>query len=103
MLASLRVITEADRLALAAFAHEFGKWREAEERVEREGPVMYSEKGGAYINPWKNIASTHFKNMIKLMTEFGLTPSSRSRIEAQPEDERETSLAEKLFATVTES
>jgi P27 family predicted phage terminase small subunit len=102
LLASLRVVTEADRLALAAFAHEFGKWREAEERVDRDGPVIYSEKGGAYLNPWKNIASNHFKNMVKLMSEFGLTPASRSRIETQPEDERETSLAEKLFASVTE-
>lgn len=102
MLAGYRMITEADRLALAAFAHEFGKWREAEERVAKDGPVLYSDKGGAYLNPWQNIASNHFKNMCKLMTEFGLTPSSRSRIEAAPEEEKETSLAEKLFASVSQ-
>lgn len=101
MLVGLRVMTEADRLALGAFAHEFAKWREAEDRVAIDGPVLYSEKGGAYLNPWQNIASNHFKNMVKLMGEFGLTPASRSRIEAQPEEEKQTSLAEKLFAGVS--
>lgn len=101
MLVGLRVMTEADRMALAAYAHEFGKWREACERVEFDGPVLVGEKGGKYLNPWQNIASNHFKNMVKLMQEFGLTPASRSRIEAQPEDEQEMTLAEKLFASVS--
>jgi P27 family predicted phage terminase small subunit len=102
MLVNLRVMTEADRLALAAMVHEFAKWREAEEMVDKLGAVLISERTGApYLNPWQNIASNHFKNMVKLMTEFGLTPASRSRIEAQPEEEKSTSLAEKLFASVS--
>lgn len=102
MLVNLRVMTEADRLALAAFANEYAKWREAEGKVGELGAVLISEKTGApYLNPWQNIASNHFKNMVKLMGEFGLTPASRSRIEAQPEDEKQTSLAEKLFQGVS--
>lgn len=103
MLSSLRVMTEADRLALAAFAHEFGAWREAETMVGVLGAVLISEKTGApYLNPWQNIASNHFKNMVKLMQEFGLTPASRSRIEAQPEEVKEMSLADKLFQGVSQ-
>lgn len=102
LLVELRVMTEADRIALAAFAHELTKWLEAEAQVQELGAVLISEKTGApYLNPWQNIASNHFKNMVKLATEFGLTPASRSRIEAQPEDEKQTSLAEKLFAGVS--
>jgi P27 family predicted phage terminase small subunit len=102
MLVNLRVLTEADRLALAALIHEFSAWREAETMVGVLGAVLISEKTGApYLNPWQNIASNHFKNMVKLMGEFGLTPASRSRIEAQPEEEKQTSLAEKLFAGVS--
>lgn len=102
MLVNLRVMTEADRLALAAFANEYAKWREACEKTEELGAVLISEKTGApYLNPWQNIASNHFKNMVKLMGEFGLTPASRTRIEAQPEDEKPQSLAEKLFAGVS--
>ena len=102
MLVELRVLTEVDRLALAAMVNEFAKWREAEEMVKELGAVITSDRTGApYLNPWQNIASTHFKNMVKLMVEFGLTPASRARIEAQPEEEKQTSLADKLFATVS--
>ena len=59
MLVGLRVMTEADRLALAAMAHEFDKWREAETRVALDGPVLKSEKTGApYLNPWQNKRNT---------------------------------------------
>lgn len=99
MLARLRVMTEADRTALAAYAREYQLWREADAYVERKGQLEYGEKGNPYMSPMVGIANMHFKNMVKLMAEFGLTPSSRTRIEAQPEDARETSLAEKLFAS----
>lgn len=102
ILVETRVLTEADRTALAAYAHEFAAWREAENKATTLGAVIFSEKTGApYLNPWRNIASNHFKNMVKLMAEFGLTPASRARIEAQPEDEKKLTLAEQLFATVS--
>ena len=101
MLVDLRVMTEADRLALGALSYQFSKWLEAEGMVGLEGRVLTSEKGGMYLNPWEGIANTAFKNMLILLREFGLTPASRARIEAQPEEEKQTSLAEKLFATVS--
>lgn len=97
MLTTLRVMTEADRTALAAYAREYALWREADEYAERNGQLEIGEKGNAYMSPMVGIANMHFKNMLKLMSEFGLTPSSRTRIVAQPEEQREKSLAEKLF------
>lgn len=101
LLVELRVITEADRLALGALTYQFSKWLEAEAMVSVEGRVLTSEKGGMYLNPWEGIANSAFKNMTVLLREFGLTPASRSRIEAQPEDEKPQSLAEKLFQGVS--
>ena len=102
MLVNLRVMTEADRMALASYASEYSKWREAEDILAVEGSVLISEKGGRYLNPMWSVANTHFKNMLKLMQEFGLTPASRTRIEAQPEEEQQQSLADKLFASVSQ-
>lgn len=96
-----RVLTEADHNALALYAYEFGEWRKAEKALKREGRVLTGEKGGKYLNPRQGLANTHFKNMVKLMTEFGLTPASRTRIEAQPAETENTSLADKLFAAVS--
>lgn len=101
LLVDMRVMTEADRLALAALASQFAKWLEAERMVQVGGRVLTSEKGGMYLNPWEGIANTALKNMTALMAQFGLTPASRARIEAQPEEEKQTSLAEKLFAGVS--
>jgi P27 family predicted phage terminase small subunit len=101
LLVTLRVLTEADAAGLAAYVYEYDAWVRAERLIRKEGSVLTGEKGGKYMNPRVGIANMHFKNMLKLMMEFGLTPASRSRIEAQPEDEKQTSLAEKLFAGVS--
>lgn len=101
LLMSLRVLTEADRAALVAYAHQYAKWVEAEQVVQRQGPVLVSDKGGMYLNPWQGVANMAFKNMAKMMAEFGMTPASRTRVEAQPADDAPKSLAEKLFASVT--
>lgn len=88
LLVQLRVLTEADAMALAAYAHQYEKWREAEDAVAIEGTVLVSEKGGAYINPRQNVANVALRNMRSIMSEFGMTPSSRTRIQAQPEEEQ---------------
>lgn len=97
MLVNLRVMTEADRVALAAYAHQYAKWLEAERMVQEQGAVLISDKGGAYINPWQNIANGALKTMRSLMAEFGMTPASRTRISAEPDDSQPKSLAEQLF------
>lgn len=101
ILVATRVLTEADSTALAAYAFQYDKWLEAEAMVKVEGAVLMSEKGGMYLNPWQGVANTAFKNMTVYLAQFGLTPASRTRIEAQPEDEQPKSLAEKLFASVS--
>lgn len=99
ILVMLRVLTEADRVTLAAYAHQYGRWLEAEERVSEEGAVLVSDKGNSYLNPWQNVATTALKNMAKLAAEFGMTPASRTRVATVGEEE-EKSLAEQLFESV---
>lgn len=99
ILVGLRVLTEADRTALAAYAHQYAKWLEAEEEVSNEGAVLISDKGNAYLNPWQGVANMALKNMRSLAAEFGMTPASRSRVSAiGPAEEK--SLAEQLFEHV---
>lgn len=100
-LVQLRVMTEIDRTALAAYAHQYQKWLEAEAVVERQGAVLIGEKGGSYINPWQSIANMALKNMRSLLAEFGMTPASRTRVTAAPDETQPATLAEALFAMVT--
>ena len=82
MLARHGVMTELDVFALARYAVISCRWIEAEAEVKRRGPVVKTEGGNAIQNPFLSIANKCLLQMAQLESEFGLTPSSRSRIRA---------------------
>lgn len=89
-LIKLKVITNVDRAAIVAYCQAWSDYVNATKEVKKEGEVLYSDKGNAYINPWKNIQTSAMDRMLRFSAEFGMTPSSRSRIKVEtptPEDE----------------
>jgi len=102
LLVRLGVMTEADRAALAAYAVAYARWAHAEQEMDAAGFEMIREtdKGYQHASPWLAVSSQAVKQMRAFLLEFGLTPASRSRVEAQ-EDEAEASLADLLFASVS--
>jgi P27 family predicted phage terminase small subunit len=95
------VLTKIDGKALAAYCHAFARWMEAEVEIRRLGivvmePIFNGERflGCKYKkNPAVTISETAQKIMKAFLVEFGMTPSSRSRVriekptEADPMDE----------------
>jgi len=92
-LAVLGVLTKVDRAALAAYCHAYARWFQAEREVRRHGivveePVIITVDGEAvetgYVRYKKNPAVTVSEAAMKIMkgflVEFGMTPSSRSRV-----------------------
>jgi P27 family predicted phage terminase small subunit len=79
-LVSMGVITIVDRAVLAAYCQAYGRWVEAEQKLQ-ETPVLFKTPSG-YIqqSPWLNIANRQMELMGRYMAEIGLTPASRSRI-----------------------
>jgi P27 family predicted phage terminase small subunit len=73
------VLTEMDRTALEMLCIAYAKWREAAEKAK---VGLYETKTG-YVshNPLINVENRYAKELRALLTEFGLTPSSRSRID----------------------
>jgi P27 family predicted phage terminase small subunit len=101
-LARLGVLTKIDGKALAAYCMAWARWMEAEKKVVEFGilveePIIqrdhdgYSEIVGTRYkrNPAVSISNEAQKIMKAFLVEFGMTPSSRSRIriENKPEDE----------------
>lgn len=80
MLVQLRVLTEADRAALAAYCVSWARWVDAEEQVARLGTVVKTANGNLIQNPYLSIANRALMDMAKLAREFGMTPSSRSQV-----------------------
>ena len=80
-LQAMGLLSSADRAALAAYCTAWSRWVQAEAQVRKYGPIVKSpEKGFPMKSPYLTIADQALETMRKLMVEFGLTPSSRSRI-----------------------
>lgn len=94
---AMGVLTRVDRSALAAYCATWSRWRDAEEKLQKFGPVLKPTASG-YLpqSPFVALARTYLEEMTRLMREFGLTPASRSRLEVHSahndEDEEEAFL-----------
>ena len=82
-LLSLRLLTSIDRAALAAYCQAWGRWVEAEEALKKHGVVVRSPNGFPIQSPYLAIANKALDQMRAMLTEFGMSPSSRSRVTAQ--------------------
>lgn len=75
-----RLLTEIDTAAIAAYCQVYGRWVAAERDLKTRGQFLTSKDGNVYHNPSLSIANKALDQMRKFMTEFGMTPSSRSRV-----------------------
>lgn len=85
-LAPLGCIAEIDRAALAAYCQAYARWVHAERVIATlpgRGLVVRTEKGNMVINPLIGIANKAMADMVRYAAEFGMTPSARSRIDAE--------------------
>jgi P27 family predicted phage terminase small subunit len=86
-LASLRILTGLDRAALAAYCGAYGLWAEATEAIQKYGVMVKSPTGFPMQSPYVAIANRQAEIMMRIASEFGFTPASRSRISAPAPEE----------------
>lgn len=97
LLYNLGVLTEIDIDALARYCVIYQRWREAEENiVKKGGMILQTAAGNSIQNPFLSIANRCIEQLDKLAAEFGLTPSSRTRVKADLPPEQ-SKLEEELF------
>lgn len=90
-----RVLTEADGAALAIYCETFAEWINTTRRIRKLGMLIPTAAGGLKANPLVAISVKARADAARMLTEFGLTPSSRSKVTALPEPEADA-LAEFL-------
>ncbi len=84
ILTEMGLLSTADRAALAAYCTVYSRWVHAEEQVKKFGTIVKSpEKGFPMKSPYLTVADQAMESMRKFLVEFGLTPSSRSRIRVE--------------------
>lgn len=74
------LLTELDDTLLAMYCTSYAHWREANEAIDKYGAVMVQGSKKLKPSPWFAIANGSWKQMTWTLIEFGLTPSSRSRV-----------------------
>lgn len=82
VLEALGILTEVDSAAFAGYCQAYARWKEAEEFLSKHGTIFKTPSGYIQQVPQVSIAQTYLKIMKDFCSEFGLTPSSRSRIVA---------------------
>jgi P27 family predicted phage terminase small subunit len=83
----LGLLTSIDRTALAAYCETFVTWVEALAKCREMGLIVKSPNGFPIQNPYLSVASQAEKRMRGWLGEFGMTPSSRTRISVDAQEE----------------
>lgn len=85
ILADMHLFTEADTDAVRMYCENFARWEIANKEITtRAGMVdIHPTSGALVISPYHKIAKECEANMFKIMTEFGMTPSSRTKVRTE--------------------
>lgn len=78
-LQSIGLLSSVDVSIIAAYCQQMGVFREAEAYLEH-GRVIVTDKGYEMPSPWVAIGNKALMQALKIASEYGLTPSSRTRI-----------------------
>ena len=95
-LLEMGLISDLDRSAFAAYCTAYGRWIEAEEALKTYGLMLKSPNGFPVQSPYLAVANRALEQMRSLLSEFGMSPASRSRVSGvatHEDDEFEAFLA----------
>lgn len=83
ILQEMGLLTKCDCSALEIYCHTYSEWRKACDEVAKYGAVLVQRRGEiveAKRNPHDVIREKSAASCVRLLAEFGLTPSSRSQV-----------------------
>jgi P27 family predicted phage terminase small subunit len=96
LLRDLGLLTTIDRPAFESYCVSYGDWIDYTAAVHKHGPIVFSPNGYPMPSPYVALARAANKDMRALLAEFGMTPSSRTRVQAAEMVDEDTPLVEIL-------
>jgi P27 family predicted phage terminase small subunit len=79
-LATLGLISNLDRAALAIYCEAYARWVDASDHIRKFGVIVKSPGGYPMQSPYLAILNKAIEQMRAFIVEFGMTPSARSRV-----------------------
>jgi P27 family predicted phage terminase small subunit len=99
-LVAMGLMTKIDRAALAMYCQAWARWLEAEKALKAYGVMVKSPNGFPMQSPYLAVANKAMEQIRAMLTEFGMSPSSRTRVHVTPqvdeEDEMERFVRKRL-------
>lgn len=92
----LGLVTVLDLDQLSTYCVIWMRWVKAEKMVREKGEIIKTAAGNIIQNPYLSIANRALDQLNKLGAEFGMTPSSRSRVKTDIPD-ADSELEQMLF------
>lgn len=80
ILKRMRVLTEADYIALANLCQAYSTMTQAQKQLKKAGLLYKTQSGYIQQSPLLSIVNASAETVMKHLREFGLTPASRSRL-----------------------
>jgi P27 family predicted phage terminase small subunit len=75
------MLAKVDQLALKELCVAVARIDQAEREISAKGPMLLGRDGGTVKNPALTMAKTYREQFNKLLPEFGLSPSARTRLQ----------------------
>jgi P27 family predicted phage terminase small subunit len=100
----LGLLTGIDRAALAAYCAAWGRWVRAERALRKlgdewaDGLLTRTAQGNVIQNPLLGISNKAARDLVAYAEQFGMTPSSRARVNGGGAGEKEADPANKYFS-----
>jgi P27 family predicted phage terminase small subunit len=91
-LAGCGLLTRIDRAALALYCEAWGRWVDAEKALRTYGVMVKAPSGFPMQSPYLAIANKAMEQIRALLSEFGMSPSSRTRVHAIPPPNEDNAL-----------
>lgn len=86
------LLTVADADSVGLYCEAYSRWLEANKAVRKEG-LTVTGRFGPKVNPNVQIADACHAQMVKLLTQFGMTPAARSSLHVGAKAEEDPLLA----------
>ncbi len=77
----LGLLSEIDGAALTTYCLTWARLVDAEEKLREHGTVIISPNGYPMQSPYLGIATKATEQLVRVLVEFGMTPSSRARVQ----------------------
>jgi P27 family predicted phage terminase small subunit len=96
LLLRLRILTDADGMVLANLCQAWSTLVKAQVKMNETGLLLKTPSGYVQQSPLLGIVNSCTDTVMKLSREFGLTPSSRGRLQVEPEPQPESKMGQLL-------